>query len=504
MTHMTPPTAPPTTSHKSLLGATLVGGFATALVLWTAWFITHLPWTGVPEQVSLLLLVVVWALSLAVVGWSIGGPAGVPRDGWKVGLGAGLLSALIGLLVLGTKLTDTSDAAQATQTAASLKPNALLIVLGFLATGAVLGALMGTAGAHLRRCRCSPTPNWLARFAVVCVLTTAPLLFIGGLVTSTNSGMAVPDWPNTYGSTMFTYPLGPRVHISGDEHLQPDTWQKLLNKEQIAQAEAMTPDLRADFIGRIATQKIFLEHSHRLFGALLGLCSIVLLAWTFAARKETAPRVLASIAFLVICTQGVLGGLRVNLDSRVLSLTHGVLAQITLAILVVLAVRLHSAYAGATDAHTRSAATRARIFATAALHTTIIQLIFGAVFRHFRSSSHALWTHMGFSVLVVTFVIFAALFSVRLVSLDREAGRDQPFFPTLHRLAIALMVVIGMQFVLGFTALMFGNIRVADPATVAQALFRTIHQANGAVTLALVVAVWSIIRRVAPKKSQTA
>ena len=148
--------------------------------------------------------------------------------------------------------------------------------------------------------------------------------------------------------------------------------------------------------------------------------------------------------------------------------------------------------------------TPTRIFATAALHTTIIQLIFGAVFRHFRSSSHALWTHMGFSVLVVTFVIFAALFSVRLVSLDREADRDQPFFPTLHRLAIALMVAVGLQFVLGFTALMFGNIRVVDPATVAQALFRTIHQANGAVTLALVVAVWSIIRRVAPKKSQTA
>jgi hypothetical protein len=42
--------------------------------------------------------------------------------------------------------------------------------------------------------------------AVVCI--AAPLLFVGGLVTSTNSGMAAPDWPATYGMNMFLYPLG--------------------------------------------------------------------------------------------------------------------------------------------------------------------------------------------------------------------------------------------------------------------------------------------------------
>ena len=67
------------------------------------------------------------------------------------------------------------------------------------------------------------------------VVAVAPLLFVGGLVTSTNSGMAVPDWPNTFGSNMFLYPLGPRA--------QPD---------------------------------VYLEHSHRLFGTLVGLATLKL------------------------------------------------------------------------------------------------------------------------------------------------------------------------------------------------------------------------------------
>lgn len=497
-------------SRNSLWGPILTGGFATALVLWTTWFVTHLPWTGIAESTSIPVLLIVWAIALAVVGWSAGGPAGVPKNGWKVGLGAGVLSALIGLLVLGTKITESTSAAHATQAASQLKPGAAMIVAGFLATGAVLGAVFGFLGARFRMCRCSQSPDWLARYAVVCVLTTAPLLFIGGLVTSTNSGMAVPDWPGTYGSNMFLYPLGPRINAPGDKGVQPEAWQKFLTQSQIAEAEKLPADDRDAFVARVATQKIFLEHSHRLFGALLGLSMIVLTVWVFLDKRPLGLRILASCALLLVVAQGVLGGMRVTMgsvdsasDNRLLSMAHGVLAQLTMGLLVVLAMKLIPAYQQCTPAPRSAMSTRARIFATAAFHTTIVQLVFGAIFRHFRTSNHSLWSHAGFSVVVVITAALGSMFVMRLVQSRRDEGHDQPFLATTSRLAGLLLAVVSLQFVLGWVAFMGGNIREANPATVAQALIRTIHQANGAATLGLVVAVWCAARRIAPKLTIT-
>lgn len=48
---------------------------------------------------------------------------------------------------------------------------------------------------------------WLNRFAVFTALATLALLGMGGLVTSHGVGMAVPDWPNTYGYNMFLFPV---------------------------------------------------------------------------------------------------------------------------------------------------------------------------------------------------------------------------------------------------------------------------------------------------------
>ena len=54
----------------------------------------------------------------------------------------------------------------------------------------------------------NPTPNhrWLHRFAVLTALATLALIGIGGLVTSHDAGMSVPDWPNSYGYNMFLFP----------------------------------------------------------------------------------------------------------------------------------------------------------------------------------------------------------------------------------------------------------------------------------------------------------
>jgi len=45
---------------------------------------------------------------------------------------------------------------------------------------------------------------WLHRYAVLVSACTVLLIAAGGMVTSTDSGLAVPDWPNTYGQFMFT------------------------------------------------------------------------------------------------------------------------------------------------------------------------------------------------------------------------------------------------------------------------------------------------------------
>src|SRR5689334_19770863 len=80
----------------------------------------------------------------------------------------------------------------------------------------------------------APISGWPHRLAVILVCATFPLLFIGGLVTGKGAGLAVPDWPTTFGYNMFLYP-----------------WSKMVGN-------------------------IFYEHSHRLVASFVGLLTIAL------------------------------------------------------------------------------------------------------------------------------------------------------------------------------------------------------------------------------------
>ena len=40
---------------------------------------------------------------------------------------------------------------------------------------------------------------WVCRLALLNCASTVVLIFVGGLVTNTGSGLAVPDWPTTFG-----------------------------------------------------------------------------------------------------------------------------------------------------------------------------------------------------------------------------------------------------------------------------------------------------------------
>src|SRR6185295_8075107 len=86
---------------KPLLGPGLTAGFAMAVLLWVAWYISHLPWLGLDEHASLPLLLGVWLACAIAIGWAFGRGRGA-----QVGSVAGFISTLPGLMLLGTKLAN--------------------------------------------------------------------------------------------------------------------------------------------------------------------------------------------------------------------------------------------------------------------------------------------------------------------------------------------------------------------------------------------------------------
>ena len=129
------------------------------------------------------------------------------------------------------------------------------------------------------------TQCWLHRFAILTAVATFLLLGAGGLVTSHEAGMSVPDWPNSYGYNMFLFP--------------PSKW-----------------------IGGI-----FYEHTHRLWATVVGLMTTVLAVWLWLKDSRVWMKWLGFAAFLGVVAQGVLGGLRVTLAMDSLGVFHGVIAQ---------------------------------------------------------------------------------------------------------------------------------------------------------------------------------
>lgn len=430
----------PGTRSPLTLQPALVHGFAIAIALWIAWYITHLPWLGLDEHTSLPILLMVWLASAAAAGWCSGSDRSAP-----IGLLSGLISTLPGLMLLGTKLAKAPEAGDAST---GLLPDASLRAAGFVAMGIAIGGVGGYLGGAIRGRRLSAPPDCLSRFAIVTAASVAPLLVIGGMVTSTNSGMAVPDWPNTYGSNMFLYPLGPRI--------RPD---------------------------------VYLEHSHRLFATLVGLSTVVLTLWTLISERRRWVKALALVTLAVVIGQGALGGGRVLGNSPAAGMVHGVLAQLTFGLVVVLAVALSPAWKSATTQPSADPRTlrRLRFFTTGALHAMILQLVLGAMYRHLRDR-HSLISHIVFSVVVLILASIAGSLAASIKSPDRG-----PAF-LLRRFGKAASAIVGIQFLFGWASFLIGG-KDRQAADALQALVRTAHQANGGLLLATLTALFFWTRR---------
>jgi len=417
---------------RNVLGPSLVYGFAAAVAVWVSWFATHVPWVTLTEPVRVGIVLAVWMAISILAGRAVG----KPRGGLQVGCCSGFIAAIVGLLLLGAKINPPPGSTTSTP--------AYLIVPGFLALGAVLGLIGGLVGG-LSKSSPSPQRPWLHQFAVVTVLAAAPLLFIGGLVTTTNQGMAVPDWPQTYGMNMFLYPLGN------------------------------------------ANVGVFLEHSHRLFGTLVGLTALVFMVWTLLAEPRRWVKGVVIGVFAAIVIQGVLGGGRVIGNSVAAAIIHGVVAQLIFAGLCAAAVMLRTTPDRLAQAQPFAKDRRAKALLTAAMHSTILQVIFGAVYRHLRGEKgamHALFAHIGFSFIVLTAALMGGLIAASIPATATGPNRS------LRRLGQFLVAAVLIQFTLGWIVVspLGGAMGDRVPGMVSQALLRTAHQANGALLLGLATA----------------
>jgi cytochrome c oxidase assembly protein subunit 15 len=176
----------------------------------------------------------------------------------------------------------------------------------------------------------------LHRFAILVAGATLFLIFVGGLVTSTGSGLAVPDWPLSFGQ------LFPRM-VGG----------------------------------------VFYEHGHRLVAASVGILTVVLALWTWLVEPRPTVRRLALAAVATVVAQGLLGGLTVLLLlPPAVSIAHACLAQAFLCLTVALAVTTGPSWERDVPA---SADDRRPVLATltvATAATVYVQLVLGAVVRH--------------------------------------------------------------------------------------------------------------------------
>jgi heme a synthase len=174
-----------------------------------------------------------------------------------------------------------------------------------------------------------------AKFVVAC---TVFLVLAGSLVTSTDSGLAVPDWPTTYGWNMFTFP--PSMWVGG----------------------------------------IFYEHGHRLIASTVGFLTIVLAFWIWRVDPRAWLKRLGVAALAAVILQGILGGITVLyfLPTPV-STAHAGLAEIFFCMTVAIALFTSPRWIAERDAVDDD---RLRAMATGTTILVYVQILVGAAMRH--------------------------------------------------------------------------------------------------------------------------
>ncbi len=237
---------------------------------------------------------------------------------------------------------------------------------------------------------------WPHRLALLTAVMTFLLSQVGGLVTSTGSGLAVPDWPTTFGYNMFTYP-----------------WSQMVGG-------------------------ILFEHSHRLIGSAVGLLTVALAVALWITEPRRWLRSLAGVALAAVIFQGLLGGLRVVLMDETLAIIHGIFAQAFFGLMGALALFTSREW---NEPETSQIADAGRLCWPSVLTGSVVfvQIVFGALLTHLGTRLDA---HLTFALGIY---VLACLLVVRI-------WRDHATQIRLVRPATLLCGLLVAQFFLGMGA----------------------------------------------------
>src|SRR5712692_6364791 len=182
---------------------------------------------------------------------------------------------------------------------------------------------------------------WLNRFAWLLCVATLFLICSGGMVTSKGFGLAVPDWPTTFGYNMFLFPV-------------------------------------SKWIGGV-----LFEHTHRLIASTVGFLTIILAIWLWRTEDRPAVKTLGLIAVAGVILQGILGGLRVTMLKDQIGIFHACLAQAFLGLIVLIAVVTTNFWQSlAPENVDPKKFARIKMMAIATTFAIYVQLALGATMRH--------------------------------------------------------------------------------------------------------------------------
>ncbi|MDP9054415.1 MAG: COX15/CtaA family protein [Acidobacteriota bacterium] len=284
----------------------------------------------------------------------------------------------------------------------------------------------------------------LHRWSLLLAFCTLLLVVAGGLVTSRDAGLSVPDWPLSYGKLM--------------------------------------PPMEGG---------ILYEHGHRMVATTVGLLTIVSVVWIFRTERRTWLKWLGVAALAAVILQGVLGGMTVLfLLPWWISTAHACLAQLFFSTTVAIALFTSSWWAREPWPADEDPRYPVRGLSLAAPIFVLAQLALGAAARHKALGSIY---HISGSPIVTAVILWVSLRILLHYAENKE----------LRLASIALLAITFCQVFLGIGAFM-SRLAYADAVQPMPLMvtFTVMHVAVGALTMAASVSLAILVRRNVPAAAQ--
>jgi len=350
-----------------------------------------------------------------------------------------------------------------------------------------------------------PYSRGFHRFALLLAAATLVLIVAGALVTSNDAGLAVPDWPTSFGSLYKMPPMVAGIKYEHGHRMIAESiglFTVILSFLMLRAAELVRAAWQAvgmTLLFMAAVISVSLAHGTERHAALLSraqavgamsffggaalLISLALIVRAFREDWPTEAKV-AIVALPTVMVQGVLGGVTVLFFLPwYVSTLHATVGQTFFSLVILMSL--------VTSAGWKSLASggsvpdrRTRVLAYASIACAYIQLMLGAAFRHsgMKLVPHLLWAGVTTAVLAWT--------ALRLVRRHSDAA-------PLYRSGLAVLSMLGLQLLLGFAAYLTRVVWSKDavqPLT-SMVVSTVAHVAGGAVLLSLTWIAAAQVRR---------